>query len=531
MRDRGNDIWDFRKNSKRKIPKKMDEDSGIYIMNNQSDNSCSDEESRCLSLSIEEQSLIKNHRMNSLKEKSRIDSDAKIDINNQKIADIQSQSSRNDAKEGKVKQPLACYNNKESTKQRYMLFSSKSFTKLSKASDISNSSSSFSVRSQSNSSENVDKFSIRSNSPSPLSKTGAVLKDSSRLVKTKSQELAEAPKKKSFFSRLSSASNLLDRESKTKVEKNTSASSSSANSPITKSNKKREKKDKDFYVRSDLIGKSEAYKMRMEKMQYSKPKELNETDQRTSITSILFGTTKEYPKDIMEQPNDELWCKKSSKKIYDSTDKKFSRTNTEPTISISQRSAEYSSSKNKLKSRSDNSAVPIDFTKTILSSSELFGKVVNHASRASSYKSNAESHKSYINDFSDLNDACQFKLCPSRRQKEIFELRLPSQVRRRIKVEYVTPKIKIESKPPNVYNNHNSTNFPENLKQKLLLEASKNVDMLGVSDDEESVSCYHTPACSPMDLPPPSWGPGEDNSMRMGSLCKYIHSVFISFNV
>ena len=68
---------------------------------------------------------------------------------------------------------------------------------------------------------------------------------------------------------------------------------------------------KDPKTRNDLIEKSEAYKARMEKIQASRLTKESKQASKTSITSILFETSSEYNKDLMEQLNS--WWHKSKR--------------------------------------------------------------------------------------------------------------------------------------------------------------------------------------------------------------------------
>ena len=405
-----NYLEESKKHNKEQSAEKLETDSGIFVLNTQSDNSCSEEEllgSNLLLLAMEDSKGRTNNSTIDNISSNKSHTSGTITSQNLTTSDkIQSAAKGKKPQQNEVK--------KHFSTDTTNVICLESDLKVKASTKMDNQS----LKKNTSAEEDDSRPDSQKGSQSPLNKFSAAIRSKSKLVKTKSQDRLVSPTKKKFFSRLSSTSNLLDKDTKrktlegigdTKINCKSIAESFNQigkerilqNADEIKDSKltgnRKQKKipstpKRELNARADLIEKSEAYKLRMEKIQASRLTKDSKQASKTSITSVLFETSNNYQKEILDQLNSELWGSKSREGTNSHKNqnrdksvqtKQWSRMNTSPSLNIAASSSEgNTSSVTYIKRKPVRS---INFTKETLSSTEAFEQFVHQATRSSIY--------------------------------------------------------------------------------------------------------------------------------------------------
>ena len=281
------------------------------------------------------------------------------------------------------------------------------------------------------------------------------IKDDSR------RSISDSPSRFSFFTKSANSSSMMEYERLSRVRE-VELKEIKANSKRSKSQSSKLKSD---------FEKSELHKSRLERIQASKLTKDTRQASKASITSLLFDTSGQYPKELMEQLNTELWgnqgeagpstsrsSSSNSTKFSDGSGscripphapRKYVRMNTAPTLNLGCNSGNSSP---KVNSDIRMPIKPINFTSDTLCTSEAFEQFVQQATssnfygvdtaRLDKFVQKAESTSSVLkkkeglqHTFSTSDISIKGKSSSnsgiSSVRRENFELRLPQQIKNR----------------------------------------------------------------------------------------------------
>ena len=229
-----------------------------------------------------------------------------------------------------------------------------------------------------------------------------------RSSQDKSSKGSDSPSRFKFLSKLSDG-----RGSKAKIDESRACETKKENtgSPNARSktfsyNQKRDKLKADAEK-----GKSDVSSSKSEKIQASKLTKDSRQESKTSITSLLFDTSSEHSRELMEQLNNELWGKKNtdstssnsiSGQIVSKTSlssapsvnpghprefRKYVRMNTAPSLILGKVSGGNSP---RMKSDTRRGMQSMNFSKEAMCTNEAFHEIVSQASRANAYPINSD---------------------------------------------------------------------------------------------------------------------------------------------